>query len=538
MKLSDVTAPEPEKPVLERVSEWAEEPRSRVLPVRRGADGIEFATPQIIAEPIGVVARNMQDVGRSVNGEAVSPEQMKRDAAGMAGLMAGGAGPGEEVAARAAPYAAPVGKAVGAAGKMVGEAGAKAVAGAGPKAVEKLGSLAAGTPREGMLDLHKTGWKIPPAQAVENPGTAADLLSGLQGKVKTNQGYSELNFKIAEGKAKADLGLTEEDSLAHESLEAYREKVGRPAYNAIREIIPSMPIGNKFSNFTFADKYIKDGFLSPSDAIQWVKDLRFDAKANLKGAADPEKLRLGMAQKAQADAVEKQIETGINSAPQLLASNIKALRAEQTGLIKDITQKSNALAAELKKPKGMHYTFSEAAKHDAALERLGADIAEGRNRLSGLSTELEENLAKAARANDLKTRSSIMQAYRDARTKIAKSHDIEDATTASGEIIPHRLAAMAAHGRPLSGGLKDIATAAERMPKAMQRPSQFGGSENISRLDLGYAAHEAAKGNIAPALAALTRKLSRGVTSSEAYQRGMLGAKPEDVLEDLSGQMK
>jgi len=102
MKLSDVTAPEPEKPVLERVSEWADEPRSRVLPVRRGADGLEFATPQIIAEPIGIVARNMQDVGRSVNGEAVSPEQMKRDTAAMAGLMAGGAGPGKEVASRSA----------------------------------------------------------------------------------------------------------------------------------------------------------------------------------------------------------------------------------------------------------------------------------------------------------------------------------------------------------------------------------------------------------------------------------------------------
>lgn len=416
--------------------------------------------------------------------------------------------------------------------------GAKAVADVGPKAVEKLGSLAAGTPREGMLDLHRAGWKVPPAQAVENPGTAADLLSGLQGKVKINQAYSEANFKIATEKAKADLGMGEEDNLSHESLEAYREKVGRPAYNAVREVIPPMPVGDKLSKFTFADKYVKDGKLSPSDAIEWVKDLRFDAKANLRGAAEPEKLRLGMAQKAQADAVERQIETGINSAPQLLASNIKARRAEQAGLIKDITQKSNALAAELKKPAGMFYTLAEAAKHDAALAKLGEDIAEGRKRLSGLSTELEENLGKAARVNDLKTRSSLMQAYRDARTKIAKSYDIEDATTASGEIIPHRLAAMAAHGRPLSGGLKDIATAAERMPKAMQRPAQFGGTENISRLDLGYAVHEASKGNVAPALGALTRKLSRGVTSSEAYQRGMFGGSPQDVLEDLKGQMK
>jgi len=28
------------------------------------------------------------------------------------------------------------------------------------------------------------------------------------------------------------------------------------------------------------------------------------------------------------------------------------------------------------------------------------------------------------------------------------------------------------------------------------------------------------------------------VTSSEAYQRGMFGGSPQDVLEDLKGQMK
>ena len=51
----------------------------------------EWGVPGVIAAPVGVVARNMQDVGRMVAGEQIPPEQLKRDAAGMAGVLAGGA---------------------------------------------------------------------------------------------------------------------------------------------------------------------------------------------------------------------------------------------------------------------------------------------------------------------------------------------------------------------------------------------------------------------------------------------------------------
>lgn len=85
-------------------------------------------------------------------------------------------------------------------------------------------------------------------------------------------------------------------------------------------------------------------------------------------------------------------------------------------------------------------------------------------RIAGsLENLIEENLGTSA--------PDLMGRFRDARTAIAKSHDVEAALDpVTRKVSAARLSQLMTEGRPLSGGLKDIAEMGGEFPRAMREP--------------------------------------------------------------------
>jgi hypothetical protein len=86
-----------------------------------------------------------------------------------------------------------------------------------------------------------------------------------------------------------------------------------------------------------------------------------------------------------------------------------------------------------------------------------------RGAASALEDQIERHLA--AQPAVAGTPSSMLQDFRDARTLMAQSHDIEDAIReGGGSVIPSVLARKAQAQRPLSGDLKTVADFANNFP--------------------------------------------------------------------------
>lgn len=158
---------------------------------------------------------------------------------------------------------------------------------------------------------------------------------------------------------------------------------------------------------------------------------------------------------------------------------------------------------------------SRIQKHSLAVaERRAADAIEGviERRVADVE-QFERNFSASPRA-ELKT---LVDDYRRARTVLAKSHDLEAATDSQGNVLAARLAQLrATKGRPLSGGLKDIADVFDAFPKAMRNPAQISGKQEFSYLDA----------------------LSAGVLGGSGHygvMTGLLGARPLTKSTLLSG---
>lgn len=65
---------------------------------------------------------------------------------------------------------------------------------------------------------------------------------------------------------------------------------------------------------------------------------------------------------------------------------------------------------------------------------------------------------------------ALLGKYREARTAIAKSHDVESALDNTGKVSAQKLAQLQSEGRPLSGGLGDVAEVGRAFPSATKTP--------------------------------------------------------------------
>lgn len=136
--------------------------------------------------------------------------------------------------------------------------------------------------------------------------------------------------------------------------------------------------------------------------------------------------------------------------------------------------------------------------------RNKAEVAfRGGDGSTGTAYKSMANELEGAVDRDLSTRgpefADTVNAFRDARQKIAMAHTVEDAMNpGSGNIQAAKLAAALRRGEPLSGPLRTIAEFGNAAPKAVAEPT----SSNISHLDAAIPAlsaiAEAAHGGVGP----------------------------------------
>lgn len=229
------------------------------------------------------------------------------------------------------------GAAGGVAGKYVGgKIGEivenRATAKASQIAAEKMQNA----PRDAVLATSReAGYVVPPTQT--NPTVTNRALEGFAGKLTTAQNASAKNQNVTNQLAKKALGLPEDAPITVEVIESLRKTAGE-AYGAVAKIEKPFianqsykkavkSIGNEWAEASkeFPDlvkntqietliENLNKNQISPSAAVEVVKKLRFDSKANLKAAEDPAKLALGKAQSKAASIVEDLIEDNLQSA--------------------------------------------------------------------------------------------------------------------------------------------------------------------------------------------------------------------------------
>lgn len=346
------------------------------------------------------------------------------------------------------------------------------------RAQESIAANAARVAQQPILaKAREAGYVITPAET-KAPGSTANALSMVSGKLGMQQAASERNRAVTDSIVKADLGLPSDAHLDETTLDKVRDFHGG-AYEQMKNAANALPGGKIRGDNTFlneitnldnmSDEFradfpeykknpdvdkLKDTVLkqefSGSSGIEIVKRLRDDSKTNLKDFSDPGKRSLGFAQRDAANAVEDLI---------------------------------------------------------------------------------DRNLKAAGRGN-------LVDTYRAARQQIAKTYDVESALDPDGHVDASKLAKLAAKGRPFTDqpngkpGLKTVAEVARQFPKSMQTLKGVGGYQPLSIPDVwtgamsGMATLGATHSDpaaAAAALAPLARPLARMTALGDRIQNSLLG---------------
>ena len=99
------------------------------------------------------------------------------------------------------------------------------------------------------------------------------------------------------------------------------------------------------------------------------------------------------------------------------------------------------------------------------------------------ASKVLENTIENHLANTKQT--DLLNKFKEARTLIAKTYEIEKAMNATtGTVNASKLANRLQQGKPMSEELKDIAKFGQAFPKASQVPERIGGTIGISPLDV------------------------------------------------------
>jgi len=261
--------------------------------------------------------------------------------------------------------------------------------------------LAGGAPRDAATLAREAGYVLPPANISEDTSLATKAASGFSGKVKTQQSASAANQEVTTRLAKKALGLKDDVPLTEQAF----QRVRQGASGAYQDVINAVDTINEDPEFKSAVAQLggansqaaqhfpglmkneEVSFLLtelgkvksfPTEAgIELVKELRFNATANLKAIGDPAKNALGMAQREAADAIDDLIERNI---------------ARQTGSSTDLVQKYRAARQLIAKSHDV-----EAATNTATGEVDARAIAKLADKGKPLTGDLD-TIAKVANA--------------------------------------------------------------------------------------------------------------------------------------------
>lgn len=166
---------------------------------------------------------------------------------------------------------------------------------------------------------------------------------------------------------------------------------------------------------------------------------------------------------------------------------------------------------------------------DDAFRTGNTDVARASKAAAGaLEDALDAHLQQIGNVDAL-------QAFRDARTQIAKTYSVEKALNpTTGSVDARKLAAQLAKGKPLSGGLQDAANFALRFPKAAQAVEGMGSLPQTSPLDWAAGGGIAA-GTSNPWMLAgvLARPAARKLTLADLVQNRLVQQPSGGRLADL-----
>lgn len=208
---------------------------------------------------------------------------------------------------------------------------------AGPGAIGETAPVPTAA-RPAAVAARQAGYVLPPGAISEKPGIVSQVLAGWGGKIKTQQTASARNQEVTNALAAKSLGLPPDTVLSDQVFNAIRTKAGH-AYQAVASAIPVVHADSAYDQVVAglggansqaaklfpkitANPGIKDlvdelksVHVMPTDAaVEIVKELRFNANANLHAMGDPSKHALGLAQRHAADAIDGLIDRNIQAA--------------------------------------------------------------------------------------------------------------------------------------------------------------------------------------------------------------------------------
>lgn len=290
-------------------------------------------------------------------------------------------------------------------------------------------------PRDlGTVAARESGYVIPPSQA--GGGMVSRGLEGFAGKLTTAQQASSKNQEVTNRLARQALGLPEDAPLTEKTLGAIRQEAGK-AYEAIKQFpVPIKP------------------------------DEAYVARIN------------GLGHDYAVAAQEF---------PELVRNEaIDMLKASLTSR----PQMSTTAAIELTKKLRFDATKNLKAFDDPAKAALGHAQKEAANAIEELA---ERNLMELARQSARQTGASggvvdasiasLVDNFRKARVLIAKTHDVEAALQAGGDVSARSVGKMMKKPGKMTGELEKIGDFAQQFPKASQDRAAMGSLPGVSPLD-------------------------------------------------------
>lgn len=299
-----------------------------------------------------------------------------------------------------------LGAGLGVAGKAIGDVASKGLTKLVSKNVANTANKKAALEpmQKAVTEAQQSGYRLPPSQA--NPSLLNKILEGIGGKIKTGQAASTFNQENTNKLVKQAMGLSADRPVTPEALEGIRKEAGK-AYDALRtspapfqatpeyqksiqslgkewkEAAAEFPELVKNEKLDTLITSLDRPAISPNAAVQIIRKLRFDAKANLKGFDAPEKLALGRAQQKAATAMEDMIEANLEKsgnpelvqnfkqARQLIAKSydVESALNEATGNVS-----ARKLAKLLDKGKPLTGELRQAARFAKAFPKAAQDV--------------------------------------------------------------------------------------------------------------------------------------------------------------------
>ena len=258
------------------------------------------------------------------------------------------------------------------------------------------------TPRQQVAaNAQQSGYVVDPAAT--NTGIRAGVLEGAGGKLKTQQVAAVRNQQVTNDLAARSVGLPEGVPITREALSSVRAQ----AADSFRAL-------ERAGQITTDTVFRRD----VSNAMSSIRRAQRDFPRTTKGANDLVKIAEEISNTQQFDA----------------GSAIAAMR-----LLRD-------------------------SADDAFRNGRGQQGKAYRGLSDALEDAIERDLIRQTQSGTLPQGQLIVENFRNARQRIAKTHSIEDALEGF-EVSAPKLAAQLRRGRPLSAELKQIAEFADQFPK-------------------------------------------------------------------------